>query len=255
MDKNTPIEYFNHSNILLYNEDCIQTMKRIPDGSIDLMLTDIPYGVTKHDWDIKPNLDLMWNHWDRILKKNGVWIFTATQPLTSEIVLSKLNYFKYELIWDKKMTSNPALAKIQPLRSHETILIFYRIQPTYNPIMRDNVKSPFGKKNHTTSKISGNLGNDYLTGVGYPKTIIEFPRQNNLNNGNLHPSQKPLDLMRYLILTYTNQGDIVFDGYSGSGTTAEACIIENRKFIGSELNKEYYDISIKRLKNTMQPLF
>jgi site-specific DNA-methyltransferase (adenine-specific) len=243
--------------VSLYNEDCIETMKRIPDGSIDLMLTDIPYGVTNCDWDIKPNLAIMWHEWERILKPNGVWIFTATQPLTSELVLSRLGFFKYEMIWDKKTTSTPALAKIQPLRSHENVLVFYREQPTYNPILRQQTTECFGKPHAKKSDVSGNLGSDYLTNVGYPRTIIEYMRPNNItkDKGGLHPSQKPVDLMRYLILTYTNKGETVFDGYSGSGTTAEACMIEQRNFIGSELNKEYFDKSVLRLKNVPQWLF
>jgi site-specific DNA-methyltransferase (adenine-specific) len=241
--------------VSLYNEDCIETMKRIPDKSIDLMLTDIPYGVTSCEWDIKPNLAIMWLEWERILKPNGAWIFTTTQPLTSELVISRLGFFKYELIWDKKMVSSPALAKIQPLRSHENILVFYRQQPTYNPIMRKDVLIPFGKLSETGSEVTGKLGADYNIGVGYPKSILEFPRPNNLTGGGLHPSQKPTDLFRWLIQTFTNKGETVFDGYSGSGTTAEACIIEGRKFIGSELNKEYFDKSILRLKNVPTQLF
>lgn len=240
-----------HPGCQLYNEDCIETMKRIETGSIDLMLTDIPYGVTSCDWDIKPNLAAMWLEWERILKPNGAWIFTATQPLTSELVISRAGFFKYELIWDKKMTSNPALAKIQPLRCHENILVFYRMQPTYNPIMRKDVLSPFGKRSRTDSDVVGNLGSDYQVGVGYPKSILEFPRPNNLTDGGLHPSQKPIDLFRWIIQTYTNEGDTVFDGYSGSSTTAMACIKDNRKFIGSELLKEYFDKSVERLELLM----
>lgn len=234
----------------IFNEDCIETMKRIPNGAVDLMLTDIPYGATGCDWDTKPNIELMWLEWERILKPNGAWIFTATQPLTSELVISRKDWFKYELIWNKKMVSSPALAKIQPLRSHENILVFYKSQPTYNPIMRSDVLSPFGKLSGTKSEVTGSLGTEYQTGVGYPKSILEFPRPNNLTDGGLHPSQKPIDLFRWLIQTYTNEGETVFDGYMGSGTTAMACIDENRNYIGSEMNKEYFDIAINRVSNS-----
>ena len=145
------------------------------------------------------------------------------------------------------MVSSPALAKTQPLRSHENILIFYKAQPTYNPIMRNDVLSPFGKLSGTNSDVTGSLGTEYQTGVGYPKSILEFPRPNNLTDGGLHPSQKPIDLFRWLIQTYTNEGETVFDGYMGSGTTAIACIDENRNYIGSEMNKEYFDIATKRI--------
>jgi site-specific DNA-methyltransferase (adenine-specific) len=236
----------------IYNEDCIETLKRIKTASVDLMLTDIPYGVTSLEWDILPNLNEMWIEWDRILKENGAWIFTATQPLTTDLIISNRKHFKYELIWDKHLTSSPALSKIQPLRSHENILVFYRKQPTYNPQMRKGkVTTRFGGKAASKSGVCGNLGTDYLEGVGYPKSILEFDRNNNLTGGGFHPSQKPINLFRYLIKTYTNKNDLVFDGYMGSGTTALACIKEKRNYIGSELDSKYFDVLNKRIQNEL----
>lgn len=233
--------------IELKNIDCLDLLKSLPDASVDLMLTDPPYDVTNCEWDKPINLAELWLEWERVVKPNGAFVFTATQPFTSRLITSREGFFKYCWVWDKKMVSSPALAKIQPLRAHEDIVVFYRQQCTYNPIMRDNVLSPFGKLSGTNSDVTGKLGTDYEIGVGYPKTILEFPRPNNLTDGGLHPSQKPIDLFRYLIKTYTNPGETVFDGYSGSGTTAMACIKEGRKFIGSELNKEYYDKSMDRI--------
>jgi len=242
----------------VFNEDCMETMKRIPDGSIDLMLTDIPYGVTNYDWDTKPNLNKIWAEWNRILKHDGAFIFTSTQPLTTELISSNKSSFKYELIWDKVNHSSPAIAKIQPLRMHENILVFYRSQPCYNPqFNKTTLTERRGKKSSTRSgHISGFLGNNYQEMVGYPKSIIRFQKPSNMTPevGNLHPSQKPLDLFRYLILTYTNPGDTVYDGYLGSGTTAVASLMEGRNFIGSELDKGYFDLCQNRIQNHISQL-
>jgi len=237
--------------IVLKNIDCLDLLRSIPDGSIDLMLQDPPYAVTNCDWDKPINLSQMWLEWERVVKPNGAFVFTATQPFTSKLVISREGFFKYCWVWDKKMVSSPANAKIQPLRAHEDIVVFYRSQCTYNPIKRKNVLSPFGKQTATNSKVAGKLGDKGNFGVGYPKSILTFPRPNNLTDGGLHPSQKPIDLMRYLIKTYSNPGETVFDGYSGSGTTAIACIKENRNFIGSELNKEYFDKSMERISHAL----
>ena len=240
--------------IQLFNEDCLETMKRIPDGSIDLMLTDPPYGVTACEWDIAPNLPEIWLEWERILKPDGAWIFTAKQPFTTHLIISRIGFFKYEMIWYKDRATGFLNASKMPLPNHENILVFYRMQPTYNP------QRYKGKKSHSMGKTAGSKSktnvygdftrNENTDDLKYPKTVLEFqqpfPQE--------HNTQKPVDLFRYLIKTYTNEGNTVFDGYSGSGTTAIACIKEKRNFIGSELNKEYYDKAALRIKvEQMQP--
>ncbi len=232
----------------IYNEDCLQTMKRIPDGGIDLMLTDIPYGVTVCEWDQFPDLKLIWDEWNRIVKNNGAFIFTCKQPSTTDLINSNRDNFKYEMIWFKDRASGFLNANIMPLPNHENIIVFYRKQPTYNPQKYNGEKShSMGRTANTKSKtkVYGNFIRKENTGdEKLPKTVLyyqqPFPQ--------IHNTQKPIDLFRYLIKTYSNEGDTVFDGYMGSGTTAIACIIEKRNFIGSEISKEYCDISNKRLE-------
>ena len=239
--------------IELYNEDCKETMKRIPDGSIDLMLTDIPYGTTACEWDVLPNLAEMWFEWERILKPNGAWIFTAAQPATSSIVMSRLGFFKYDLIWNKKRPTGHLNKDIMPMRQHEEILIFGRGRICYNPqFHQDKLNRDFrglNKKPHTDNYgTQKNYISQLDPSKSYPRSLINCTAViGNSRQKMNHPTQKPVDLFRYLIKTYSNEGETVYDGYSGSGTTAIACIMENRNFIGAELNKEYYDAAKKRI--------
>lgn len=235
--------------IEIFNEDCKDTMNRIPDGSIDLMLTDIPYGTTACEWDILPNLSEMWLEWERILKPNCNWIFTCSQPVSTDVIISRRGFFKYALVWNKMKPGNIFLAEQQPMKIHEDILIFQRGKAIYNPqkIKRDEIKK---SKNYGTGATMGGKKEReekvYTYDEKYPTSIITF--SNALQTGKMHPTQKPIDLMRYLIQTYSNENDTIFDGYSGSGTTAHACLKENRNFIGAEINKEYFDYSIKRIE-------
>jgi len=236
----------------IFNEDCLETMKRIPDGSIDLMLTDIPYGTTACEWDILPDLSKMWYEWERILKPDATWVFTCSQPVTTDLIISRRGFFKYALVWNKKKAGNIFLAEQQPMKIHEDIVVFQRGKPTYNPqmIKRDEIKK---SKNYGTGATMGGKKEreekTYIYDEKYPTSIITF--SNASQTGKLHPTQKPIDLFRYLIETYSNCGETVFDGYMGSGTTAEACIIEKRNFIGSELNKEYFDLAQERINIKM----
>lgn len=236
------------SDIKLYNLDCMELLKTLPDNCIDLMPQDTPFEVTKNDWDIKPDLKLMWPEWLRVCKENAAMLFFATQPFASELIMSNLKMFRYDLIWYKSLGTGFLNANRMPMRNHESILLFYRKLPTFNPQMRiGQYKSKAGmgaqSSNYGKAKrLKANVNNIY-----FPESVI------NITNGdrqveNDHPTQKPLDLMRYLISTYSNEGDTIFDGYSGSGSTAHACIVENRNFIGAENKKEYYDKSLLRLK-------
>jgi len=234
----------------LYNEDCVETMQRIETGSVDLMLTDPPYGTTQNDWDNKPFLAKIWAEWERILKPNGIWVFTAAEPFASELVVSRAVFFKYDMIWEKDRASGHLNANKMPLRAHEQILVFYRKPGTYNP------QKSFGhkpaNKNGQRKKETTNYGKfEHINGGGntdrMPRSVI-YEEVVNSQHEPIHPTQKPLDLMRYLVRTYSNENDLVFDGYSGSGTTAAACIKEKRRFIGAELSKEYFDKSVERLE-------
>lgn len=232
-------------------------MKRISNGSIDLMITDIPYGTTQNHWDVLPNLAEMWLEWERILKPNGAWIFTATNPLAASLINSRVDFFKYDWVWNKVNKFSGHLNKHrQPMRITEMILVFYRTQPTYNPQMRKGkpyvAKSKGGKSNNYGKQVNVTTVSN---GDLYPINLLNIKGDRRGNEGRVHPTQKPVDLFRYLIRTYSNEGEVVYDGYSGSGTTAIACIKEKRNFIGAELNKEYFDLAQKRIDNELaQPL-
>lgn len=241
--------------ISLFNEDCRETLKKVETGSIDLLLQDTPFGCTQNEWDIAPNFAEMWPEWERVTKENGAMIFFGTQPFVSNLIASRSGLFKYDLIWYKALGTGFLNANKMPMRNHEHILVFYRKLPTYNPQkyvgkMRDKgnkgsrTTTNYGKFNPTVSR------NDEY----FPQSVLDFTNGDRTKESD-HPTQKPLDLIRYLILTYSNKGDTVFDGYSGSGTTAAACLTEGRKFIGSELNKEYFDKSVLRLKSVPTQLF
>jgi len=253
------IRCYNQPFVSLFNEDCLETMKRIPDGSVDLMLTDPPYGTTQCEWDNAPNFAKMWPEWERIIKPNGAFIFFGSQPFTTHLIMSRIGFFKYELIWEKTMPNGFLDAAKKPLKSHENILVFYRQQPTYNP--QKTIGKAYKKIRKASEKYEGY--NDYIPsdsfndGDRYPTSVITYSNGNNRHDTghSIHPTQKPLELIRWLLLTYSNKGETIFDGYSGSGTTAAACLIEGRKFIGSELNEEYFKKSVERLRNVPTQLF
>lgn len=236
----------------VYNEDCRETMKRMEDGSIDLLLQDTPFGVTKNNWDIKPDLKAMWPEWKRITKLNGAMIFFATQPFASELVLSNLDEFRYDIIWKKGERCSGFLnANKMPLRSHEIILVFYRELPTYNPqFLKGKPTHKRGKPNKETNNNYGEYKTTAMRDYGenkHPSSIIDFDRP----HPPIFPTQKPVNLYRYLISTYSNEGDVVYDGYGGSGPLALACIEEKRNYIVSEKVKDHYDLIQGRIEAAM----
>src|SRR5699024_6033860 len=235
----------------IYNEDCLEGMKRIPDKSIDMILCDLPYGITACAWDTIIPFEPLWEQYERVIKDNGAIVLTSSQPFTSKLVMSNPKIFRYDITWDKIAVSNPFLANKRPLRSHEDILIFYKKQPTYNKQMRVGTKRKRGvsKSKWTT----GTLGNSSLSNSGddtsnlkNPNTVLTISNANKINR--LHPTQKPVTLFEYLIKTYTNEGETVLDNCMGSGTTAIACMNTERNFIGFELDKTYYEKSLERIK-------
>lgn len=238
---------YKQPGVQLYAEDCLETLRRMSNGSVDLLLQDTPFGCTQNEWDIKPNFEIMWQEWERVTKENAAMIFFGTQPFASELILSRSKYFRYDLIWYKALGSGFLNANKMPMRNHEHILVFYRKLPTYNPQkyigkMRDkgrNVNGSSSNYGEYHPQVSRN--NEY-----HPQSILDFTNGDRTSESD-HPTQKPLDLIRYLVKTYSNENETVFDGYSGSGTTAAACLKENRQFVGSELSKEYFEMSVKRL--------
>lgn len=243
--------------------DCLDVLWQIPDGSVDLLLQDPPYGITQNDWDKLPPLDVMWREWIRVAKQNAIFVFTGLQPFTSELILSKKELFKYELIWEKSISTGFLNAKKQPLRTHENILIFYSKPGTYNPQMGYNSTPSYKKTFRAGKEVSqhnGNYGKFNAVNTGskdgsrYPSSILHFKGDKEFFSTNpehktLHPTQKPTDLFRYLIRTYSNPGDVVFDGYGGSGTTAVAAQMDGRRFIVCENHLPYFEASTARLAN------
>jgi len=239
--------------IKLLHGDCLERMKEIPDGSVDMILTDPPYGITACKWDSIIPLAPMWENLKRVIKPNGAIVMTASQPFTSILVTSNLKMFKYEWIWEKDAGSNFATVKYQPMKEHESVLIFGKGKTTYNQIKQERIG--WRKGIQTTTVNSGSSDGVYGTQRGgkkfkvselrCPRSIQRFNRERGL-----HPTQKPVALMEYFIKTYTNKNETVLDFTMGSGSTGVACKNLNRKFIGIELNEEYFKIAQNRINAT-----
>ena len=239
--------------INLLHGDCLELMKGMPDGSVDMVLADPPYGTTACKWDSIIDLPLMWEQLKRIIKPNGAIVMTASQPFTTTLIYSNMPYFRHNLVWDKVSPTGHLNAKKKPLLRHEDVIIFSKSKHgnfTYNPEMR---KGKFRNKSpaRSTDKVIGrcygvvehkgdNFNDDY-----YPTTIHSHSTGNRLNKQ--HPTQKPVALMEYLIKTYTNEGEAVLDFAMGSGTTGVACKNLGRSFIGMELDEDYFNIASKRV--------
>lgn len=233
----------------LYLGNCLDILKEVEDNSVNMVLCDLPYGTTACSWDSIIPLEPLWEQYNRICKENAAMVFTAAQPFTTILAASNIKNFKYEWIWEKPQGTNPMNAKVMPLKSHENILVFYRKKPIYNPQMW--FSTPYSGFSSETSKI-GEVYNkakskhrDNPEGSRYPKTILKFKQEKGL-----HPTQKPVELMRYLIRTYSNKNDVILDNTMGSGTTGVACVLENRKFIGIEKDEKYFKVAQDRIKNT-----
>lgn len=236
--------------IQLMQGDCIKLMKDIPDGSVDMILCDLPYGTTACKWDTVIPFESLWEQYKRIIKTNGAIVLTANQPFTSFLIQSNINEFRYCWIWDKVRGSNFATVKIRPFNSHEDIVIFYKRQPTYNPQM--TAGKPYTQKQGRVgeSKQTGLYRQNVITvndGERYPTTVLKFSKESGC-----HPTQKPVALMEYLIKTYTNEGETVLDNCMGSGTTGVACVNTNRRFIGIEMDENYFNIAKNRIEGAMK---
>ena len=232
-------------SINLMQGDCLERMKEIPDGSVDMVLTDPPYGTTACKWDTVIDLPLMWEQLKRVIKPNGAIVMTACQPFTSALVMSNPRMFKYCWVWNKKQGGNPLNAKRQPLRVTEDIVVFN--SGGYIPQMRTGrmrKKGGINKQPETTGAV--NLDYVSYSDQYYPTNILDFPNCAN-KKYLVHPTQKPVALMEYLIRTYTDERDTVLDFTMGSGTTGVACKNLGRKFIGIELDQGYFDIAVKRI--------
>ena len=229
--------------------DCLELMKDIPDKSIDMILCDLPYGTTRNKWDSVIPLDKLWEQYSRIIKDNGAIVLFSQNPFTQILGASNIKLLKYEWIWEKDNGTGFLNAKKMPLKIHENILVFYKKLPTYNPQMRTGFK-PYKCKQGRHSTNYGAYEQGHITesnGERYPIDIIEFKK-----DSGLHPTQKPVALLEYLIKTYTNENDLVLDNCMGSGSTGVACVNTNRNFIGIELDEKYFNIAKERITNTVR---
>ena len=251
---------YNNDDIKLYNGDCLEIMKQISNNSIDLILCDLPYEVSACKWDKMLPLDKLWEQYERIIKEHGAIVLFGREPFTSKLIMSKLNLYRQKLVWLKTRPTNVMNAKKQFMNWFEDIIIFYKKLPTFNPQMRtDGLFTGAKVQRMNTDRSQGTLGKtgekkDYVHesngGLFYPKSILEF--SNVHNKGLYHPTQKPVALLEYLIKTYSNEGYIVLDNTMGSGSTGVACVNTNRKFIGIELDKNYFDIAENRIKEAYE---
>jgi len=229
--------------------NCLEILPEIDDDSVDMLLVDLPYGTTACKWDTIIPLDQLWEQYNRVCKKNAAMVFTAQQPFTAVLASSNIKNLKYEWIWEKPQGTNPMNAKIMPLKSHENVLVFYREKPTYNPQMW--YSTPYGGFSSEESKIGEVYGGakskhrDNPEGSRYPKSVQRWKQEKGY-----HPTQKPVEMMEYLIKTYTNEGDTVLDNTMGSGTTGVACMNTHRNFIGIEMEDKYFNIAKDRIEST-----
>ena len=236
----------------IYNEDCLVGMQDIPDNSIDCVICDLPYNITKLSWDILIPFEKLWEQYNRIIKPTGNIILFSSGMFTYKLIESNIKNFRYKLIWKKNVPTGMSSAKYRPMKYYEEICVFGNSKATYNPIMKERVgigKACYnydhycGDSNHLQfNKQKKRYDPDWVQ----PSDVLEFNVVPN-RNGKLHPTQKPVELVEYLIKTYSNERDIVLDNCMGSGTTAIAAINTNRNFIGFELDKNYFDIANERI--------
>lgn len=227
--------------------DCFEWLPYIEDKSIDLILCDLPYGTTQNKWDEVLPFDLLWKEYKRIVKDNGAIVLTASSPFDKVLGASNIKELKYEWIWKKNNATGHLNAKRMPMKEHENILVFYKKQPVYNPqglIPYNKITKRGGNGSNYNKSNTENLQEF----TNYPRTILEFPYDKEKH----HPTQKPLSLFEYLVLTYTNEGMTVLDNCLGSGTTAVACINTNRNFIGIEKDWDYCEIANERIKKAKE---
>jgi site-specific DNA-methyltransferase (adenine-specific) len=244
----------------VYNEECLDGMSAIDDGSINLILCDLPYGTTENKWDSPIDLTKLWKQYKRVTRQNAAIILTAQCPFDKVLGASNLEMLRYEWIWEKEAGTGFLNAKVAPLKSHENILVFYQKAPTYNPIMvpgkpyKTKKTKPSSNWVDYRSRSQDGKGYDAPVvtendGWRYPKTILRFDR----DKPKLHPTQKPVALFEYLIQTYSDECDLVLDNCIGSGTTAIACLNTRRSYIGFEMDKTYFDLCVERISGHHVP--
>lgn len=239
----------------LLNGDCLQLMKQIPNKSIDMILCDLPYGTTACKWDNVIPFEPLWEQYNRIIKDNGCIALFSSQPFTSSLVMSNPKMYKYEWIWQKTHPKGHLNAKKMPMRAHENIEIFYKKPPVYHPQMTHGHKRKVGKTNYIRESDGNSCygrevrNTSYDSTDRYPLDVQVFG--NAVQSKKLHPTEKPVALLEYLIKTYSNEDDIILDNCMGSGSTGVACVNTGREFIGIELDENYYNIAKNRISQAL----
>lgn len=239
------------NGVSLIQGDCLEKMKEIPDESVDMILADLPYGMTKCDWDVPIPLDQLWEQYWRVVKPNGAVVLFSQMPFSAELVRSNPKTFRYEWIWWKTRPVGFLNAKRMPLRAHENILVFYKKLPTYNP--QKWMSEPYFRKGDSgRTPIYGEFerhDTSSETGERYPVDVIKF---SSAPTSGYHSTQKPVSLLEYLIKTYTNPGDVVLDNVMGSGSTGVAAVNTGRKFIGIELDEKFFETARERIEKAIE---
>ena len=248
--------------VTLMHGDCLEEMKKIPDGSVDMILADLPYGVTDNKWDFRIPLDVLWEQYERIITNNGVILLFGTEPFSSFLRMSNIRRFKYDWIWEKPSGLGFQHARNMPLKRHEIISVFSKAPIGHKSLLGDRRMKyfPQGVNEHLGKKvvdfrIHGNclgprpnqIGREYEASGNYPVSVLKFKR-----DAGLHPTQKPVALLEYLIKTYTNEGETVLDNVMGSGSTGVAAVNTGRKFIGIELDKKFYETAKNRIEKAIE---
>lgn len=239
------------NTLSLLKGDCLKIMEEVPNKSVNMILCDLPYGTTdKNEWDKTLDLEILFKHYDRIITDNGIILLYAQQPFASDLINAYRKYFRYEIIWEKTKPVGFFNAKKMPLRSHENILVFYKKLPKYNPTLKDcekKVKRPDESGVYGTRR---SRSNEYtMTKTGYPRTVLKYT---NVFNPQLHPTQKNVELNEFLINLFTDEGDLVVDNTMGSCSTGIACLNTNRRFLGMELNDEYFKVASERVEKKIK---
>ena len=238
--------------------DCLEIMKTISAGSVDAIITDPPYGTTACKWDSVIDFDLMWEQLNRIIKPNGAIVLFGSEPFSSALRMSNIKNYRYDLIWNKIRAAGFLNANRMPLKQHENISVFYKKLPTYNP--QKYIDKPYDKTKYNGKDMKENVLGSYVSksiknnGERFPKSILKFS-QNWSRQQQIHPTQKPVPLMEYLIKTYTSEGETILDFTMGSGSTGVACVNTKRNFIGIEQDEKYFEIAEERIETTKQDLF
>ena len=236
--------------------DCLEIMPILEAGSIDLILTDPPYGTTACKWDAVIPFEPMWSELKRLIKPNGAIVLTASQPFTSALIMRNPKMFKYCWVWEKNLKTGNLNARRQPMGGHEDIVVFYNKPPTYNPQKRKRTTEiKAGNTKNSKTSVYGKQQEDYLdrqSDLIHPDTVLHGIKCVHNSSGKVHPNQKPVALMEYLIKTYTNEGEMVLDFTMGSGTTGVACVNLDRDFIGIEKDEEYFEIAENRIKESIE---